>query len=293
MEKSFDTPGPVALDLRIPSGEIEIDPTLDGRVEIELIAGDDESLRLVEASRVELRERDGRYEILVDVPSKTGRGFGFSVSFGRQGITCRVRCPEGSALEARTRSADVEASGRLGDVSVQTASGDVHLRRVDGRLSTKSASGDVRAEFVAGRATVQSASGDVELGEVQGDLRVNSVSGDVSVGVAEGDVSATTVSGDQAHENVAGGSVAVNSVSGDVRVAVRRGSRVYLDCTSVSGDTRSELELSGESTGDGSLVEIRAKTVSGDITIARASASANDAQDIDTQDIDTQPEVHA
>jgi DUF4097 and DUF4098 domain-containing protein YvlB len=278
MEKSFETPGPVALDLRVPAGEIQIDPSLDGRVEVELIAHDDESQRQVEESRVELRERDGRYEVLVDVPLKTGRGFGFTISFGRQGIICRVRCPEGSTLQVRSKSADVEAIGTMGNVSVQTASGDVRLRRVEGSLNTKSASGDVRVETVTGTAVVQSASGDVELDAVGGELRVNSVSGDVSIGSAAGKVSATTVSGDQAHERVSNGPVSANSVSGDVRIAVQRGARVYLDCTSVSGDTRSELELSGEPSGDGPLVEIRAKTVSGDIRIARASASANDSQ---------------
>lgn len=283
MQKSFETPGPVALDIRLPSGEIEIDPTLDGRVEIELTPHDDESLRLVEASRVELNERGGVYEVLIDVPSRTGRGFGFSISFGRQGITCVIRCPEGTMLEARTKSADVEARGMLGRVSAQTASGDVRLRRVDGDLRVKSASGDTHAELVTGDVSVQSASGDIELGEVRGVVRANTVSGDLSVESAFGDVAATTVSGDQTHGAIVQGSFVANAVSGDIHVGVRRGSRVYLDCTTISGDTRSELELSGEPIGDGPLVEIRTKTVSGDITIARASAPASD----------THQEVHA
>jgi len=283
MQKSFETPGSVALDIRLPSGEIEIDPTLDGRVEIELTPHDDESLRLVEASRVELNERGGVYEVLIDVPSRTGRGFGFSISFGRQGITCVIRCPEGTMLEARTKSADVEARGTLGGVSAQTASGDVRLRRVDGDLRVKSASGDTHAELVTGDVSVQSASGDIELGEVRGVVRANTVSGDLSVESAFGDVAATTVSGDQTHGAIVQGSFVANAVSGDIHVGVRRGSRVYLDCTTISGDTRSELELSGEPIGDGPLVEIRTKTVSGDITIARASAPASD----------THQEVHA
>ena len=57
----------------------------------------------------------------------------------------------------------------------------------------------------------------------------------------------------------------------DVAIGVRRGSRAHLDCTTVSGDARSELELSGdEPDGDGPFVEIRARTVSGDIRITRA-----------------------
>jgi hypothetical protein len=81
------------------------------------------------------------------------------------------------------------------------------------------------------------------------------------------------VSGDQEHAAVLRGRLAANSVSGDVHIGVRRGSKVFLDCNTVSGDTRSDLELSGDvPAGDGPLVEIRAKTVSGDIRITRAPA---------------------
>ena len=51
-----------------------------------------------------------------------------------------------------------------------------------------------------------------------------------------------------------------------MQIGVRRGSKVFLDCNTVSGDTSSELELTTDAPGGtGPLVEIRAKTVSGDI----------------------------
>jgi DUF4097 and DUF4098 domain-containing protein YvlB len=108
------------------------------------------------------------------------------------------------------------------------------------------------------------------------------VSGDVSIGEAYDNVSANTVSGDQEHGAVMRGNVSAHSVSGDVTIGVRRGSKVYLDCNTVSGDTSSELELTTDApAGDGPLVEIRAKTVSGDIRITRAAApSATHAQEV-------------
>jgi hypothetical protein len=98
-------------------------------------------------------------------------------------------------------------------------------------------------------------------------------------------VTANTVSGDQHHDAVVQGRVAAHSVSGDVVIGVRRGSRAWLDCTTVSGETSSELELTPDAPdGDGPLVEIRAKTVSGDIRItrapARAATSAYSAQEV-------------
>ena len=113
MQKTFETSGPVSLDLRIPSGEIVVDATLEGRVELELTAHDEESQALVDAARVEFRSN----QLVVDVPSK-GRGFGIGFFFGRTGISCRVRCPASSSLEARTKSADVSARGPLADAAV-------------------------------------------------------------------------------------------------------------------------------------------------------------------------------
>ena len=54
MQKTFEVSGPVELDVRLSSGEISIDPSLDGRVEIDLLAHDDESQRLIdEADRIQ------------------------------------------------------------------------------------------------------------------------------------------------------------------------------------------------------------------------------------------------
>ncbi|HEV7641271.1 MAG TPA: DUF4097 family beta strand repeat-containing protein [Gaiellaceae bacterium] len=283
MQKTFEIDGPAEIEVRLASGEIVVDPTLEGRIEVELTAHDDESQRLVDDARVEL---DGRH-LIIDVPNKRG-GFSFSLGFTRQGITCRVRCPQSSGLAARTKSADVLARGTLGRLNVSTASGDIEANRVEGDANIKSASGDTRVQEVTGGVNVQSASGDIELKIVRGAANVNSASGDVTIGEAYDDVSANTVSGDQEHGAVMRGNVSAHAVSGDVTIGVRRGSKVYLDCNTVSGDTSSELELTTEAPdGDGPLVEIKAKTVSGDIRITRASAPVHDGSS------DTVQEVHA
>ncbi|MFZ1878937.1 MAG: DUF4097 family beta strand repeat-containing protein [Gaiellaceae bacterium] len=272
MQKTFEVTGPVELDLRLARGEIEIDPTLDGRVEIDLTAHDDESQRLVDEARVELQDHADRQRVIVDVPRRGG-GLSFGIVFGRSGITCRVRCPEGSLVNVKSKSADLLARGTIGGLNVQTASGDAEVDRVRGGVNVKSASGDVQAREVGGGASIQTASGDIDIEIVRGAVSIATASGDVRIGEAYDNVNANTVSGDQDHGAVMTGHLAAHSVSGDVRIGVRRGSRVYLDCNTVSGDTSSELELTDDAaTGDGPLVEIRAKTVSGDIKITRAPA---------------------
>ena len=268
MQKTFDIDGAAQIEVRLASGEIVVDPTLEGQIEVELAAHDDESQRLVDDARIELNDR----HLLIDVPNKRG-GFNFSLGFARQGITCRVRCPQSSVLSVRSKSADVVARGTLGGLNVSTASGDVEADHVEGGVNIKSASGDTRVREILGGANVQTASGDIDLEIVRGPVNVNSASGDLTIGEAYDSVSANTVSGDQEHGAVMRGKVAAHSVSGDVTIGVRRGSKVYLDCNTVSGDTSSELELSTDAPdGDGPLVEIRAKTVSGDIRITRAAA---------------------
>ncbi len=124
---------------------------------------------------------------------------------------------------------------------------------------------------------VQTASGDLDVQVARGPVKAGSASGDVSIGEAHDNVSVNTVSGDQDHGAVYRGVVSAHAVSGDISVAVRRGAGAYLDCTTVSGDTSSELDLDASGPdGEGPQVEIRAKTVSGDIKIRRAAASVPD-----------------
>ena len=72
MQKSFEVTGPVELEIRLASGDITVDADADGRVEVELIAHDEESQRLVDDATVELREHAGRAQVIVDVPNKRG-----------------------------------------------------------------------------------------------------------------------------------------------------------------------------------------------------------------------------
>jgi len=74
----------------------------------------------------------------------------------------------------------------------------------------------------------------------------------------------------------------VKTVSGDVRVGVGRGTRVWIDATSVSGDLGSELGLDdGEpdtdepDPGGGPVVPLHVKTVSGDVSIVRATEAVS------------------
>ena len=271
MQKTFEVAGPVDAEIHLAAGDVLVEAGAGGQVTVELDAHDEEAQRLVDAARVELEGR----RLVVDVPQRRG-GLGRALAFARGGIDCRVSCPEGSSLAARTKSADVTTHGTLAAITVATASGDIRADRATGPVTVKSASGDAQVGEADGDVSVQTASGDVELGAVRGMVTVHTASGDLTVAEAYGDVDANTVSGDQHLAAVLQGRIAAHAVSGDVLIGVRRGSAAYLDCSSVSGDTTSDLDGLDGAPSDGRLVEIRAKTVSGDIRIVRAPAPADD-----------------
>ena len=98
MQKTFDVQGPAEVEIRLNAGEIEVDAIARAAaVEVELtrprrgVAG---ARRRRPASSCRASAR------MLSSTCRSKRG-GFSLGhlFGRQGITCRVRCPEGSLAD--------------------------------------------------------------------------------------------------------------------------------------------------------------------------------------------------
>ena len=80
-----------------------------------------------------------------------------------------------------------------------------------------------------------------------------------------------TASGDQQVGSVMEGKVDLSSASGDIRVGIKRGSRVWVDARSMSGEVSSELEVGEDMPGDdGPLVELQVTAMSGDVQVVRA-----------------------
>lgn len=268
---SFPTPDRARLKVRNPAGDVRVETADTAETTVELVPLDrsDATREAIENARVEARGD----EIVVELEGRS-----WSISIGGWGIGgspkvgVRVRCPHGSDLACDTAAADVTVDGRLGELRLRTASGDSRVDHVGGPLSAKTASGNLQVGRVDGRAEVHTVSGDVELGELRDGLDVNSVSGDVVVGEVAGDLSAGSVSGDQTVRAAGPGHIALKSVSGDVHVGIRRGLRVKLDVSSLSGSIESELEPGEAPSGGGGDAELRVRTTSGDVRIARAAA---------------------
>lgn len=256
--ETFETPGALKLELSVPAGSIELETAEGGMTQVHVDGPHEDEYRL------ELIERDDRAVLTVAAPHKR---FGFSGSDHRVAISA----PPGAEVEVKGGSTDVQARGRYGSVEVQTGSGDLEVDAA-ATLSVKCGSGDVNAREIDGSVTAVTGSGDIEIGRLGGGGSFRSGSGDVQIGESDGDVSIVTASGDQSIGSVGSGRLKLRAASGDVQVGIRRGSRVFVDARSASGDMDSELDLAGDAPpGDGPMVDLDAATASGAVRIIRTA----------------------
>jgi DUF4097 and DUF4098 domain-containing protein YvlB len=272
---TFDTPGDVTLDIRVPAGRIDIEAAPGTTTEVELdVRGGDEASELLDDARIELRETRGGHEVIAHVEDRSWGGLRF---WRKVDVRLTVRAPEGANVRCTTASADVHGRGRLGSLEAEAASGDTEFDELAGDAAAKAASGDVKLGSITGDATVNTASGDVELGRVGGEAVVKTASGDVRIDDAGGDVVVATASGDQRIAAVTAGRVDLKSASGDIEVGIREGSNLWVDARAMSGDLSSEVELGDappeNGAGDAPLVELKAASMSGDNEVVRAPAA--------------------
>jgi hypothetical protein len=222
-------------------------------------------------SEVRVSFDNGRLEVVG--PKRTGLWRGYP------GFDLTVTLPQGSRCAVRTASADIACSGELAALDAHTASGDVTAAGVTRSLQAVTASGDVRAEETGEMTDVRTVSGDIRITRAGHDVTARTASGDVNIATATGSATVTTASGDVRVGSMARGRADVNTASGDAIVGVARDVGVYLDLASLSGSVTSQLE-DAEPGGDVTL-EVRCRSLSGDIRITRASSAGADRRQVE------------
>jgi DUF4097 and DUF4098 domain-containing protein YvlB len=258
--ETFETPGPLELNIRVPTGGVYLETVEGSETLVEISA----SPEIEDAARVELHPRRDGHEVTVVIEKKGLRSF-------RDDVRVRISSPPGADVDLSTASADVEAHGDFGSTKVNTASGDIQFEHIAGNGQINSASGDIELERVDGTLNVNTASGDVEVRRIGGDAKVRAASGDIQVHEADASLKVQTASGDVEAGSVREGEVTLQTASGDIEVGIKQGSKLFIDAKSMSGETSSELELGdAPSDGDGPQVDVRATAMSGDIKVKRA-----------------------
>jgi hypothetical protein len=271
---TFDTPGSVSLQVKLPSGRVVVTTADEPKTTVEVVPLGRRGQDAIDEIEVTMEERPGRHVVRIEQRDRFRWG-PIQITWGGD-FECRVTCPPGTDLDLAGASTDVRVEGELGEVSARTASGDIRLQTVAGALQVKTASGDVSIGAIDGQGTIATVSGDVGLERIDAPVTARAVSGDVTVGTVAAELGISTTSGDVELKAVQAGEVRIQTVSGDVRVGIARGTRVWVDAASVSGDLGSELGLEGQEEAvqsDAPVVPLHVKTVSGDVAVVRAAAA--------------------
>jgi DUF4097 and DUF4098 domain-containing protein YvlB len=276
---TFPTPDPVHILLDVAAGDVRITAGDQPDTTVEVAPRDPSrsaDVRAAEQTRVELT--DGR--LVVRTPRQ--------ITLSRGGvIDVTIAAPTGSRVDGHTGAGDLEADGRLGDVSFRSGAGHIRLASA-GALKLTAGAGDVSVQHASGDANVSTGSGSVRIGGIERRGTIKSGNGLTAIGAADGDLRVVTANGDIAVEHAGAslvaktangnvrvgeavrGSVELSTAAGNIEVGIAEGTAARLDVRTHFGNVDQQLQAAGGPPANGEQVTVRGRTSFGDITIARA-----------------------
>lgn len=269
-EYHFETHRPVNLYVEIGRGSVKVVATETTESSVEVTGRDADQVVVDQSgdqiSVVAPRQRtgflggDSRIDVVVTIPTASD----LAVKTGSADISADGTLGTG---KVKSGSGDVQLDTFGGPVVVETGSGSIRLEETRGELRIKSGSGDITVGHADSAVAISTGSGDVEIGTVNGPTVVKTGSGDLKVVEAQSDVSLTSGSGDLVVLTATRGRLTAKGASSDVRVGIPAGVPVWTDVSTLTGEIRSNLAGAGEPKDGADHVELRAKTVSGDILL--------------------------
>ncbi|MYS83045.1 DUF4097 family beta strand repeat-containing protein [Embleya scabrispora] len=279
---TFETPEPIFATVELTVGTLRISASDRTDTVVDVRPGDASHGADVQAAeQISVDFRAGR--LSVKSPRNKSRSF-----FGRTpSVDVTIELPTGSRIEGRAATADIHAEGRIGKAGFTVAAGNIRLDRTGalklnctsgdvtvahsvGHTDVTTAAGEIRIDKIDGTAVVRNTSGRIALGAVTGELRLNTTIGDITVDRALAGVGAKSVSGDVRIREVVHGAVRLETASGELEVGIRKGTAAWLDLASPVGRVHNSLTSADGPAATDDTVEVRARTLSGDIVIRRS-----------------------
>ena len=232
-ERTLTVSGPVELNVRTGSGNIDIRTGTGDRVQI--------------VGRISAGSRDGvdgaeRVRRIQATPPVTQTGNVIRIGdtndneiYRNVSISYELVVPANTRLNSQTGSGNQTIGSVDGPVRAQTGSGNIRIQRTGGSLHAQTGSGNIEAESVGGEVHAQTGSGSVDVRQVaRADVTVQTGSGSVTLTLPQDaaySLTARTGSGsiNTAHPLTVQGRIGRNSLTGTVRgggsmVQVRTGS---------------------------------------------------------------------
>ena len=283
---TYTTPEPVSVSLELGVADVRVVATDRDDTVVEIRPSDPAKQGDVAAAeRARIDFADGRLVV------KAGLGWRqHALRGGDHSIDLDIALPAGSTVRGEAALAELHASGALAEVRYKTGAGGVHVEhaavarlttgagdlvvgRTDGAVEAATGSGVVRLGSVGGTAAVKNANGDTFVGEVAGDLRASSANGTIRIERAGGSVTAKTANGDVSLGEAAPRAVDLQTANGAIEVGIPEGVAAWLDLDTKFGRVDNRL-AAAERPGSGEpVVEVRARTGFGDITVRRVVAA--------------------
>ena len=278
---TFDTPEPITATIDVVAGDVRITAAERTTTAISVEptdTGSDDDRRAAEQTRVEY----GNGKLLVKAPKL--RSWLPRTNGGSVNVT--VELPTGSNVHGDAAMADFTCDGPLGEcrlktglgrvrvdeagtLSIKTGIGDITVDRATRHADVTSGSGEIRVSELDDSAVVRNSNGDTWVGTARGDLRVSAANGNIAIDVAQASVAAKSANGDVRLGDAVRGAAVLETKLGDVEVGIREGTAAWLDVRASAGRVHNALaaaEAPGESA---EKVEVRARTVAGDVVIRR------------------------
>ena len=285
-ENAWSYTGIDSLKVDTSDQDIFVGPSADGDVHV--YCDDPEGLKMATAGselRIEGVKRiakaassafemnEGEEISFTSLLNMVGKAIRNVTSSFTAGPAIRVEVPDGQMkeIELESRSGEIECSCAMArKMTARTTSGDVSLEPVTEKtaeiLRVSSMSGEANVHGSALDAEISSMSGDVTVDGVFEILKIQNTSGDAEFTGTALEMTGHTVSGDLTVkiENTSLRKIQAESVSGDVDINLPDGlNSVHAEISSVSGDCLSRVSDAGSA----AVVRIRAKSISGDVTV--------------------------
>ncbi|MEV4252464.1 DUF4097 family beta strand repeat-containing protein [Spirillospora sp. NPDC049652] len=177
--QKFDTTAPITVVLNVPAGRVRFVAAEQTETTVTVLPANDSKGRDVKAAeQTAVAFADG----VLRIETPVGRQH-----LGSTGsVEVTVQLPARSRVEAKTESAELATTGRLGDVSFEGAYRDIKLEEV-AELRLTAVDGDVEVGRLGGSAEISTARGAIRIAEAAGGKLVLATrSGDISVTAAAG-----------------------------------------------------------------------------------------------------------
>jgi hypothetical protein len=265
-EEKWLVEGPKVIDLGVVRhlkvalvrGQVDIvghdEPTT--RVEVHAVSG--KELRIsMDGDSLEIDHPQLRWDNFIDV---------FRSFRGSASADVSILVPRDVALKFGVVSASALISGLRGDATISTVSGDLVIDALEGDITLNSVSGELAVQGHVGKIAAHTVSGDITASGRIRTFSCDGVSSDVFLDI-KGEpelVKLNTVSGNVTTRLEAGygADYRINTVSG----------RIQLDDSQITGVRGGYTGKYG--TLDRSWLELRANTVSGNISVLHDRASS-------------------